>query len=180
MFFSWRLKKREKTVWMMTFLIGFLLGIGLVCLLAQELFLPSGFLDRAFLSRMKCLEMNRNGLFLFSLQQRMAVAAFLVLLSVTGVVGMGTAFLLVWSGVSAGAVMTIFSLRYGWKGLALFLGSILPQAFLLIPGYLLLLDWCFGRQERRRLLVPLLVVIMGCFLESYVNPYVLKVVLKLF
>lgn len=180
MFFSWRLEKREKTVWMTVFLIGFLLGIGLICLLAQKLFLSSGFLDRTFLSRMKYLDMNKNGLFLFSLQQRIGMAAFLVLLSVAGAAGMGSFFLLVWSGMSAGAVLTIFSLRYGWKGIVLFLGSILPQSLLLVPGYLLLLDWCFKRLERRKLLIPLAVVIMGCLLESYVNPYILKVVLKLF
>lgn len=180
MFFSWRLEKREKTVWLTVFLIGFLLGIGGICLLAQNFFSSCGFLDRTFLSRMKYLEINRNGLFLFSLQQRMGMAAFLVLLSVAGAAGIGIVFLLAWSGMSAGAVLTIFSLRYGWKGMILFLGSVLPQILLLVPGYLLLLDWCFRRLERRKLLVPLAVVIMGCFLESYVNPYILKVVIKLF
>lgn len=178
--FSWRLEKREKTVWMTVFLIGFLLGIGIICLAAQDFVMSSGFLDRAFLSRMKYLDMNRNGLFLFSLQQRIGMAAFLVLLSVAGAAGAGIFFLLSWSGMSAGAVLTIFSLRYGWKGPVLFLGSTLPQLLLFVPGYLLLLDWCFRRMERRKLLIPLAVVIMGCFLESYVNPYILKVVLKLF
>lgn len=180
MIFSWKLEKKEKTTWMMEFLAGFLAGIAVICLFFEELVIGSGFLDASFLSGLQYLDINKNGLFLYSIQQRMGMSAFLVLLSAAGAAGMGIAFVLVWSGISAGALLTVLSMRYGIKGLIFFLSCLLPQLFLMIPGYLMTMDWCYRKMERRRLLLPLIVVIMGCFLESYVNPYIFKVVLKIF
>lgn len=180
MTFFWNLQRKEKTTWMLIFLAGFLLGIGAICLFSEELVLQTGFLDAAALDGVRYLDINRNGLFLYSLRQRMGMAAFLVLLSAAGVAGAGICLFLVWCGISAGAVLTVLSMRYGIKGLLFFLSCILPQQFLLIPGYLLLMDWCFCKRERKKILIPLAVVITGCLVESYVNPNILKVVLKIF
>lgn len=180
MFFSWKLERKEKNLWMMIFLAGFLLGIAAICMFFEELVIGSGFLDASFLAGIQYLDINKNGLLLYSLQQRIGIAAFLVLLSAAGAAGIGISFLLAWSGVSAGAVLTVLSMRYGIKGLLFFLACILPQQICFIPGYLMLMDWCHRRMERKKLLIPLLVVIMGCFLESYVNPYIFKVVLRFF
>ncbi|MDO4333033.1 MAG: stage II sporulation protein M [Eubacteriales bacterium] len=180
MTFFWQLKKKEKTTWMLIFLAGFLLGIAAICLFSEGLVLQTGFLNASALDAVRYLDINRNGLFLYSLRQRMGMAAFLVLLSAAGIAGAGICLLLVWCGMSAGAVLTVLSMRYGMKGLLFFLSCILPQQFLLVPGYLLLMDWCFRRMERKKLLIPLAVVITGCLIESYVNPNILKVVLKFF
>lgn len=178
--FSWKLERRERTTWMIIFLAGFFLGIALICLFPESLVTAAGFLDASFLSRLRYLDINQNGLLLYSVKQRVGMAAFLVLLSAAGAAGIGIWLFLGWCGISAGAVLTALSLRYGLKGIIFFAGCILPQQLLLIPGYLLLLDWCMRKMERKRLFLPLSVVIMGCFLESYVNPVVLKVVLKIF
>lgn len=180
MAFFWKLEKKEKNLWMIIFLAGFFVGIAVICTFFEELVIGSGFLDAAFLAGVQYLDINKNGLLLYSLQQRMGIAAFLVLLSAAGAAGIGISFLLGWSGISAGAVLTVLSMRYGLKGLFFFLSCILPQQLLLIPGYLMLMDWCYRKLERKKLLIPLAVVIMGCFLESYVNPYIFKVVLKIF
>lgn len=178
--FSWKLEKREKTVWLIVFLAGFLAGIALVCMFPDGLVTATGFLDGDFFSRMSYLDLNQNGLFLYCIRQRLGMAAFLVLLSAAGAAGAGIWIFLGWSGISAGMVLTVLSMRFGIKGLLIFAGCVLPQQLLLIPGYLLLMDWCIRKMERRKLLTPLSVVIMGCFLESYVNPVLLKVVLKIF
>lgn len=178
--FSWKLERRERTTWMIIFLAGFFLGIALICLFPKSLVAESGFLDVSFLKRMRDLDINQNGLLIYSAKQRLGMAAFLVLLSAAGAAGIGAWLFLGWCGVSAGTVLTTLSLRYGIKGIIFFTGCVLPQHLLLIPGYLFLLDWCMKKMERRRLLIPLSVVIMGCFLESYVNPVVLKIVLKIF
>lgn len=167
-------------MWMVIFLAGFLMGIAAICMFFEELVIGSGFLDASFLSGIQYLDINKNGLLLYSLKQRMGITAFLVLISAAGAAGIGIAFLLAWSGISAGAVLTVLSMRYGLKGLVFFVACILPQQLFFIPGYLLLMDWCYRKLERKKLLIPLTVVIMGCLLESYVNPYIFKVVLKIF
>lgn len=167
-------------LWMVVFLAGFLAGIALICMFFEQLVIGSGFLDASFLSGLQYLDINKNGLLLYSLKQRMGMTAFLVLLSAAGAAGIGIFFLLACCGISAGTVLTVLSMRYGLKGIIFFVACILPQQLFLIPGFLMLMDWCYRRLERKKLLVPLAVVIMGCLLESYVNPYVFKVVLKFF
>ena len=179
MIFFWKLGRKETRAWIILFLAGFLSGIAGVCLFSGPLVEATGFLDRAFWTRIQLLEINRNGLFLFSLRQRLIPTAFLVLLAAAGVAGIGTFCFLFFGGLSAGAVMTALSMRYGLGGILLFAGCILPHQLILIPGFLMLLDWCARKLEKRKLLIPLAVVITGCFLESYVNPIALKVVLNL-
>lgn len=180
MVFSWKLERREKRTWAAALFIGFFTGIAMVCLWTKQLVTTSGFLDASFLSRMQYLDMNRNALFLYVFKQRMGEVAFLVLLSAAGAAGIGSVLFLAWCGLSAGCVLTVLSVRYGIRGLLFFGGCILPQQLLFIPGYLMLLHWCARKPDRRKMALPILVVIMGCFVEGYVNPIVLKVVLKIF
>lgn len=177
---SWKTGGRERIFWFMAFLLGFFLGIGLLCLFSKELITESGFLDASYLGRLRCLEPDRNGLFLYCLRQRLGTAAFLVLLSAAGAAGIGIGLFLVWCGLSVGAVLTAFSVNFGIRGMICFLACMLPQQLLLIPGYFLLFCWCSRKMDRKLILVPLTVVIMGCFLEGYVNPSILKVILKVF
>ena len=116
MIFFWKLGRKETRAWMILFLAGFLSGIAGVCLFSGPLVEATGFLDRAFWTRIQLLEINRNGLFLFSLRQRLIPTAFLVLLAAAGVAGIGTFCFLFFGGLSAGAVMTALSMRYGLGG----------------------------------------------------------------
>ena len=176
----WKLGRKETRIWTVLFLIGFMGGIMAVCLFPGPLMENTGFLDASFLTKLRFLEINRNGLCLFSLRSRLTAAAVLLLLSAAGADRAGTSCFLLFGGLSAGTVMTVLSARYGAGGLLLFAGCILPHQPVLFPGYLLLMDWCAQKPGKKKLLLPLAVVITGCFLESYVNPIVLKVVLRLF
>lgn len=180
MIFSWKLDRIQRTRWMLFFLTGFFAGIALMCLFYEELVIENGYLDSQFMSGLRHLDIDKSRLLLYCLQERLGIVAFLVLLSAAGAGWAGICLLLIWFGGSAGGVLTALSMRYGVKGIFFFLSCMLPQQLLLIPGYLMLMDWCHRRMERKRLLIPLVVVIMGCFVESYVNPYILKVVLRFF
>lgn len=180
MVFSWKLCRKQKTRWLLFFLTGFFAGIALICLFYEELVIENGFLDGSFLDGLRYLDVNRNKLFAYCLQKRLGIAAFLLLLFAAGAGWAGVSLLLVWFGGSVGVVLTALSMRYGFKGIFFFLSCILPQQLLLIPGYLMLMDWCCRKPERKKLLLPFLVVITGCFLESYVNPGILKLVLRFF
>ena len=177
MYLNWKTEKKERTIWTAFFFAGFLAGIAAVCLLPDVLVRGTGFLDAGALSRIRCLEINKNALLLYSLRQRLGTAVLLILLAAAGFGRAGSCLLSVWAGLSAGGVLTALSMRCGIKGLLLFLGAVLPQVGLLIPGYLMLLDWCVRKRERRKLLLSLAILITGCILESYVNPLFLKAVL---
>lgn len=176
---NWKTGKRERTVWGACFFAGFLGGIAAVCLLPEALVIRPGFLDARSLSGLRYLEINRSALFLYSLRQRLGTAALLVLLAAAGLSRAGSGLFLFWGGLSAGTVLTALSMRLGIRGLLVFLGCALPQQLLLVPAYLLLLDRCAGKREKRSLLLPFIGLILGCLLEGYVNPFLLKAALLL-
>lgn len=180
MLLSWKFDRKEKNFLFGFFLFGFLGGIAGICAFSGQLVLRTNFLDRDFWNSIKVLEINSVGLFLYSIRKRLGIAVCIMLVSAAGLTAAGTAIFALWCGVSLGTVLTVLSMRYGIKGLLLFGSSILPQQLLFIPAYLLLIDICLHRRERMRFIIPLAVVIIGCILESYVNPNVLKVVLKFF
>ena len=99
---------------------------------------------------------------------------------------------LLWSGFCAGTLLSVLSLRYGIRGVVLFVGGILPQAFLLVPAFWLLCGWCISSGLKRggktgrfsvdggMLFLILCALLGGCALEGYVNPSVLGQMFLLF
>ena len=113
-----------------------------------------------------------------------------------------------WLGISFGMLVMASVLRYGLKGILLILVGVFPQILVYFPVALLLLQWsyefctamyfpsrasrgAFGSGEpleknqmiRRKVvqfLFLLIVVIIGCILESYVNPKLVSNLLKIF
>ena len=48
-----------------------------------------------------------------------------------------------WAGTMAGVFLSVASIRYGMKGIALVLAGILPQYLLLVPACIMLMNWCY-------------------------------------
>ena len=109
---------------------------------------------------------------------------------------MGAAF---WYGLSAGAFLATLMLRYGIKGILLAVISMFPQYLVYVPVVLALLLWCqelfrgiyvrgeysaadrgFLVKKAGRLLVLMAVLVVGCMLEAYMNPFILMGFLKIF
>ena len=107
-----------------------------------------------------------------------------------------------WQGLLAGMILASAVIRFGLKGLLLILGIFFPHQLLLFPAWFLFLDFCYagfmsrgsaliegrgGRMERKRRARQLLwlmwicvMVLIGCILESYVNPILIGDLAKIF
>ena len=196
---------KRRAFWV--FLGGFLIGLALIHI-GQERFVGnSQFLDSVRVERVGSLALDRQGLFGYSLWQRLWPAGLLCLLAAAGIGGAAAFVFLTWCGFCAGAILSVLSLRYGIRGVLLFAGGIVPQVFLLVPAYLMLLEWCvtfrrsgygkdgrslgikasLGRSEekgmarRERCLLPAFLLLgMGCLAESYINPILLEQIFHLF
>ena len=105
-----------------------------------------------------------------------------------------------WQGFSIGFMLSTGIAKYGVKGILLVLGGLFPQYLFYLPVYVFYC--CFAVFLRQRLygegrehagergyiygagllvgVVLLFVFVAGIFLESYVNPVILKNVLKIF
>ena len=80
-------------------------------------------------------------------------------------------------GLSVGVVLSVMTGQKGILGLPFFLASVMPQAFLYVPVWCLLLMWGIRRNGRLRipaLLLVLAFVAAGSACEVWLNPYFLS------
>lgn len=189
--------------WLYLFMGGFILGTLAMNIWKADFMSDMELLGAASISRLKYLKVDNGALLVYVLKERLGVLAVLGLLAATGVGGIAAALYAAWMGMTAGLFLSVSVIRYGLKGILLILAGILPQCLLLIPAYLMFMSWCFGDGRKLyhlrkdygqllnkgggyyagkliRLLVIIGVVIIGSIIESYVNPILLNMVLKIF
>jgi len=181
------------------FIVGLMLGT-IVMNAGKALLLEgTGLLDEYTLYQMKYMTVDSNALFVYVLGQRMKVAAILVIMATTYlglIVSGGVVF---WYGMSTGMFLSAVVIRYGLKGILFALIGIFPQFLFYVPAVVILIVWCEdtcrsiyfrgGITDGIRRLLPkkllqLLIIVSimaaGCILESYVNPYFVSKLLKIF
>lgn len=186
-----------------TLFFGFFAGILGMILKKESLLYSTGFLDSYTLGPVKYLEPDTGKLLITIVMQRMGAAALLIILATT-YLGSVTAYLYqAWSGLAMGILAAGSVLRYGAKGILLAAGSLLPQQLILIPAFLMLSVKCcalcrtmyfqgmtdaFSGREKGKLILKkalniityVMLIMAGCFVEAYINPRILKVILRLF
>lgn len=185
------------------FMIGLFLGI-LFVNLGYETWISNGsLLGPEMVNRLKNSRPAGEGLLGYILRHRLSTGCFLCLVSMT-LMGMPVlCAYIAYMGIAAGCLLSVAVVRYGIRGLLLMAAVLFPQALLLVPAYVLLLFWAvdvnrtfyapktqiegYERYSRRyyikktaQIIGIMAVVIIGCLLESYVNPNVLHYVLKIF
>lgn len=189
-------------------LLGFLLGLLLMNAGKKVLLENTGLLSENILYAVKYAPVDGNAFFLYVLQKRLGCALILAVLSTTwlGLAAVWTCA--AWLGLSFGMLVMASLLRYGLKGILLIAVGIFPQAFVYFPAAILLLRWSYEfclsiyfpeklqdsaalheetgsrhallRRKGVTFLMLLGVVIIGCVLESYVNPALMGNMLKIF
>lgn len=189
--------------WLYLFLGGFLAGVLASNIWKTDFLQGMELLSAASLSRLRFLEVDGSAFFRYVLKERLGTAVLLCLLATTYVGTAAVSAYAFWMGGMAGIFLSVASIRYGIRGIALVLVSVLPQYLLLVPACILLMDWCCGlnmalyHPERLaetgygrgkpylvkiipKLLTAAGILIAGSVLESYVNPMLLSVFLKIF
>ena len=185
------------------FMIGLFLGILLVNIRYDVWAGEDGLLNAAMMKRLQSSEPDGNFLFGYILKHRVLVVLVIGMLATTMIGLPIVCGYVCYLGVSAGCILTIAVVRYGIRGLFFMAAAIFPQGILLIPGYFLLFIWgldchreLYGRvdglegryligkqfilKKGIKLLGILLVIIIGCVVESYVNPKIVHFILKIF
>lgn len=189
--------------WLCLFLFGFIVSIFTVNLWTEQLLTNTGFMDETSLSTLKYLEINSNSFFLYILKKRLATIWLLALLSVSMLGIAATYAYTVWLGFTIGFLLSALTIRFGMKGMLLFLISLFPHYILYIPATILLIACAyrlcvklyFPQKDRMgdfdskrklffRFFIQLAiihgVVIIGAVLESYVNPNIITKFLTIF
>lgn len=189
-------------LWSYLFLGSFLLGILTMNLGSDMFLLENGIFSTASISRLKYIELDCSRFFVYVLKRRMGEGIALVILSTTGIGLISVYACVIWQGILTGMIITASIMRFGLKGLLLILGGLFPHQLLLIPAEIMLLGWCYencsgghlkgrylsayykGKQQLVRQGMLLLwigvVILIGCILESYVNPILISDLTKIF
>ena len=174
----WGKTKKIQVGWYISFLIGFGVGIAMICIKGSESIDRSNCLDEDTFQKMMQLEVDSMLLFFFCLLERMKVTAWLLLMTAAKVVRIGAWCFWGYTGLCSGVISTILAIRYGIQGILLYGGCLLPQQLLLLPGFILLLGACTGKRKKREIVSAVLLIIAGCGLEAFANPVLLKWILE--
>ncbi len=180
-------------------LLSFVAGIFAANLMGREAVSNAGVLNGYFIEKFQYTTVNGENLFFYIVGERMPLLLLLFLLIFTALGILGGILMLGWQGFSIGFMLATGIAKYGVKGILLVLGGLFPQYLLYLSVYI---GYCCvavvlrqrlrgegGVALDRRLVygmgivaVILLFVMFaaGIFLESYVNPAILKNILKLF
>ncbi len=183
--------------------VGLLLGILLVNLGYETWIETGGLLGADMILRLKNSVPDGMSLLPYIVRHRLVTVCMLGLLATTIVGFPALCAYICYCGLAAGCLLSVAVIRYGIRGLLLMAGGILPQGVLLIPAYTALFIWAvdvnrmlysrspyrepymrYSRQTYLRhglqMAGIIAVVIIGCLLESYVNPKMLHFVLNIF
>ena len=179
------------------FMIGLFLGILFVNFRHEVWIREDGLLNAAILEQMRSSEPDSTFLLGYILKHRLFMLFILMILSSTIIGFPIICGYVCYLGASAGCLLSVAVIRYGIRGLFFAAAGVFPQAFLLVPGYLLLFIWGMERtggngyehslyekqfviKKGIQLTGILVIILAGCLLESYVNPSVLQFFLKIF
>ena len=151
----------------------------------SELLLQTEVFSKNALSLMKYQTSNDRSLFLYVLKERIWVIPFLFLMSTTYLSALATYSTIIWYGTGVGALLGLAMLRYGLRGILLLLVAALPHYLLYVPAIIVALQLSKVQRAPSRkffgqLFVLEMVVIIGCFIESYVNLFLAEKIINFF
>lgn len=179
---------------------AFAAGILLANLMGREAVSNAGILNDYFVEKFQYTEVSPQSLFFYIIGERVPLLLLLLALTLTTLGVVGGITMLGWQGFSVGFMLSTAIAKYGVKGMLLVLGGLFPQYICYMPVYILycyLANYLRQRLSKDRMgngsdrgyivgawLVAaaglLLLFVMGIFLESYINPLILKKILKIF
>ena len=83
-------------------------------------------------------------------------------------------------------ILELWIIRYSWKGLVVYLATIVPQGILYIGGYFLLGCWCLNRKEQENkvksrsvVVAAFIIVLLGISLESTISLKIFMMILDI-
>lgn len=200
----WEKAPKNRSLWtrlMQGSLLGaFVAGIFMANFMGREAVSNAGILNDYFIEKFQYTEVNGQNLFFYIMGERVPLLLLLLFLTLTSLGMVGGLFMLGWQGFSVGFMLSTAIAKYGLKGILLVLGGMFPQYLFYFPTYILycyLADYLRRRLGRDRMgngsdrhyiygawliagVGVLLLFVAGVFLESYVNPVILKKILIFF
>lgn len=160
------------------FMPGFLLGIIYVNFIAGKYMAEPGIFSDYFLEQFRSVRVEAGEYIWYLLKIRAVPFLALAALSFTKLRKVSAVLFLVWTGISAGILISTAILNMGISGSLLCLVGLFPQFLCYIPAYLVLLWHSYTAPQshwnRQKTVFVSLAMAVGVILELYVNPALVK------
>lgn len=164
-------------------LVGFLVGIFYANMMSEQ-YAASGIFQEYFLNQYVQTEIITADYMWYIMKARVLPFLIICLLGCTKRKKILVGCVLGWTGFSGGMVAVSAVIRLGMKGLALCVVGIFPQVIFYVPAYSVQLIYLYRYPEARwntgKTIFIFLAFATGILLEAYVNPILLKAVIKTF
>lgn len=164
-------------LWLLLLVGGVFGGTIWANLLGRELLEQIGYFDGIFQTGMKMNREEQSQLCRYVLSQRVGEVCFGGMLAMTPLAVPGYLILSFGTGFGMAVVITVFTLEKGWLGIWYWIMSVIPHGLCYLAIWLLLSVAVKEKQDLKKfrfwLLVGILVIIGG-FLEAWINPWLLE------
>lgn len=161
----------------MSIMAGILAGTIWANLLGGELLEQIGYFDGIFRTGEVLSREEQRLLWGYVLRQRLCEVGFGGLLAMTSVAVPGYLALSFGAGCVMALSIAVFTLEKGWLGLGYWFGSVLPHGLCYLTVWVIFAAAVKERQDLKKIRIWLLtgaLALGGCFLEVWVNPWMVE------
>lgn len=189
--------------WLLIFLTGFCLGIVFMNFAGLGSISKVGFMSRYMIEQFRYITIDPEKLFFYCLPKRCLPLFYLGVFGLTMFGFFVIGGFILWYGFSLGCLLTMSVIHLGIGGIVLCAASMIPHFLFYFPAFFwgckgshkmcaylyyphLSTEIIYGKKSRQIFryilvfLIYLFMVIAGIFLEAYINPLLLKQVIKIF
>lgn len=164
------------------FMPGFLIGVLCVNLAAKRYTAEPGIFSEYFLNQFQTVKIVAREYLWYLLRLRLLPFLAVLALSMTKMRRVTAALFLIWTGISAGILISTAVLSMGIRGSFLCIAGVFPQFIFYIPAYLILLWYCWSyprsQWNRQKTLFVVTALLLGILMEIYVNPSIVRAFLS--
>lgn len=175
---------KGKRVLSFALLLGFIAGILYANLALRQSITASGIFNEHFLNRYMETEIIAEDYVWYVIWARMIPFLAVCLLGCTKWKKLIVGCVLLWTGFSGGILTVAAVIRLGMKGIFLCFTGIFPQDIFYILAYVVLLWYLYrypeGKWNTGKSVFVVLAFAVGILLEVYVNPILMKLVIRTF
>lgn len=197
--YLYRNRRRNKKG-IVLFMLGMILGMTITYRNRSILLTDIGIFNEENLACMKQMSIDSYALFCYVLRRRIALFLVAAVLSTTYLALVICGLFLLWVGYCYGCFLSILALQYGLRGIVLAGVCLFPQMLFYLVAVWLMLQWSKGMyyaiyhydetgiQSEKKLIIGKALrlfgiaffTVLGCLAESFINPGVLELYLKIF
>lgn len=172
-----------KNIICIMFMLGFFAGIIYLNIFARSYLVSMGIFDVYFLEQYSGTELNTGAYIWYIAKLRIFPVISLVILSNTKFGRIAGALFLVWTGFASGMILTIAVFKMGVKGIILCVVGVLPHFICYITAFIILMLYLFqypsARWNSTKIVCMILFMLLGIITESYINPVLMDIFLKM-